>query len=80
MFSVTVCQSSLLVSSEQPSCRITICDQAYGNPARQVGWISRYGHKLVFDNNGNAVCPESQESYSLEDDIVKVKTSLDYEE
>ena len=51
----------------------------YGNPARQEGWISRYGHKLVFDNNGNAVCPESQESYSLVDDLVKLKSSSDNE-
>ena len=44
----------------------------YGNPARQVGWISRYGHKLIFDNHGNAVCPESQERYFLRDDLVKI--------
>ena len=46
--------------------------QVYGNPARQVGWISRYGHKLSFDNYGNAVCPESQERYSLRDELVKI--------
>jgi UDP-2-acetamido-3-amino-2,3-dideoxy-glucuronate N-acetyltransferase len=30
-----------------------------GNPARQTGWMSEYGHKLSFDKNGLAVCPES---------------------
>lgn len=41
-----------------------------GNPARQTGWISEYGHKLHFDNNGIAVCPESREQYRLKDGIV----------
>lgn len=34
-----------------------------GNPARQVGWMSAYGHRLVFDADGNAVCPESGQVY-----------------
>lgn len=37
-----------------------------GNPARQTGWMSEYGHKLQFDSKGNAVCPESSETYKLE--------------
>lgn len=41
-----------------------------GNPARQNGWISEYGHKLIFDDNGIATCPESRERYRLEDDRV----------
>ena len=38
-----------------------------GNPARQTGWMSEYGHKLRFDEAGFAVCPESGERYKLED-------------
>ena len=38
-----------------------------GNPARQTGWMSEYGHKLIFDNGGNASCPESGERYKFED-------------
>ncbi len=38
-----------------------------GNPARQKGWMSEYGHKLHFDENGKAVCPESHETYQLAD-------------
>lgn len=38
-----------------------------GNPARQTGWISEYGHKLLFDDNGFAICPESGEKYSIRD-------------
>jgi len=37
-----------------------------GNPARQTGWMSEYGHKLKFGPQGIAVCPESQETYKLE--------------
>ncbi len=42
-----------------------------GNPARQVGWMSEYGHRLEFDDAGKASCPESGENYLLEGDIVK---------
>jgi UDP-2-acetamido-3-amino-2,3-dideoxy-glucuronate N-acetyltransferase len=44
-----------------------------GNPARQTGWMSEYGHKLDF-NNGIAVCPESNETYRLENgNVEKIK-------
>ncbi len=42
-----------------------------GNPARHVGWMSEYGHRLDFDDNGIAVCPESKEKYQLKDGSVK---------
>ncbi len=38
-----------------------------GNPARQMGWMSEYGHRLEFDTDGVATCPESGEKYKLED-------------
>jgi len=37
-----------------------------GNPARQTGWMSEYGHKLKFNPEGLAICPESQDKYRLE--------------
>jgi len=37
-----------------------------GNPARQTGWMSEYGHKLIFDYTGFASCPESGERYKIE--------------
>ncbi|TGE26789.1 acyltransferase [Hymenobacter metallicola] len=37
----------------------------YGNPARQHGWISAFGHRLQFDPAGYATCPESGEQYLL---------------
>jgi UDP-2-acetamido-3-amino-2,3-dideoxy-glucuronate N-acetyltransferase len=42
-----------------------------GNPAKQLGWISEYGHRLQFDKNGDAVCEESKEHYKLENGRVK---------
>ncbi len=42
-----------------------------GNPAKQMGWMSEYGHRLNFDETGMAVCPESNEKYLLENDIVR---------
>ncbi|MBO3699771.1 acyltransferase [Roseivirga sp. E12] len=41
-----------------------------GNPGRQVGWISEYGHRLDFDLNGEASCSESGEKYLLSDNVV----------
>lgn len=41
-----------------------------GNPARQSGWVSEYGHKLFFDEHSQAECPESKQKYLLRDDQV----------
>lgn len=41
-----------------------------GNPARQMGWMSEYGHRLEFDLNGIATCPESKETYRLINNLV----------
>ena len=38
-----------------------------GNPSRQIGWMSEFGHKLVFDAHGQAQCPESKDKYQLKD-------------
>ena len=45
-----------------------------GNPARQTGWMSEYGHKLNFNREGIAICPESGDKYKLENNHVsKIK-------
>ena len=41
-----------------------------GNPARQIGWVSEYGHRLEFDEFGKATCEESGQEYLLENDEV----------
>ncbi|HTF05375.1 MAG TPA: DapH/DapD/GlmU-related protein [Bacteroidia bacterium] len=41
-----------------------------GNPAKQMGWMSEYGHRLKFDADGNAECPESKEKYRLQNGAV----------
>lgn len=41
-----------------------------GNPAKHIGWVSEYGHRLKFDENNIAVCPESKQKYQLENNTV----------
>lgn len=57
-----------VVTKEVPAYALVI-----GNPARQAGWMSEYGHKLEFDNNGIAVCPESGDKYELKEGQVTKK-------
>lgn len=54
-----------VVTKEIPAYALVV-----GNPAKQIGWVSEYGHRLTFDTNGIAVCPESLEKYLLENEIV----------
>lgn len=42
-----------------------------GNPAKQIGWMSEYGHKLKFNQQNEAFCLESNEKYILENGQVK---------
>jgi len=51
-----------VVTKDVPAYALVI-----GNPARQTGWMSEYGHKLLFNANGTASCPESNEQYILKD-------------
>jgi UDP-2-acetamido-3-amino-2,3-dideoxy-glucuronate N-acetyltransferase len=41
-----------------------------GNPSRQTGWVSEYGHKLKFNQDGLAICPETGQKYRLENEEV----------
>jgi len=41
-----------------------------GNPARQIGWMSEYGHRLEFNENGIGICQESKEEYELKEGTV----------
>jgi UDP-2-acetamido-3-amino-2,3-dideoxy-glucuronate N-acetyltransferase len=50
-----------VVTKDVPAYALVI-----GNPSRQTGWMSEFGHKLKFDAAGMAVCPESHEKYKLE--------------
>jgi UDP-2-acetamido-3-amino-2,3-dideoxy-glucuronate N-acetyltransferase len=49
-----------VVTKEVPPYALVV-----GNPSRQIGWISEYGHRLNFDSEGFAVCPESKEKYKI---------------
>lgn len=49
-----------------------------GNPARQIGWMSEYGHRLHFDENNIAVCEEGCEQYELKNNkVVKIKENVE---
>ena len=54
-----------VVTKEIPDYALVV-----GNPARQTGWMSEYGHKLKFDKNGIGACPESKEKYELKNNQV----------
>ena len=42
-----------------------------GNPSKQIGWMSEYGHRLIFNLDGEAKCEESGDRYSLVKGVVK---------
>jgi len=58
-----------VVTKEVPAYALVV-----GNPSRQIGWMSEFGHRLNFDENGLATCPESGEIYQLKNGRVR-KTS-----
>jgi len=41
-----------------------------GNPGKQIGWVSEYGHRLHFDENKEAICPESNETFHVKNNLV----------
>ncbi len=57
-----------VVTKEVPDYALVV-----GNPSKQVGWMSEYGHRLHFDENNIAICPESKEKYKLVDNNKVIK-------
>ena len=55
-----------VVTKEVPPYALVV-----GNPSKQIGWVSEYGHRLVFDESGFAICPESQVKYQLKNNKVE---------
>jgi UDP-2-acetamido-3-amino-2,3-dideoxy-glucuronate N-acetyltransferase len=55
-----------VVTKEVPEYALVI-----GNPSRQTGWMSEFGHRLEFDGQSVAVCPESGEKYELKNNFVR---------
>lgn len=58
-----------VVTKEVPAYALVV-----GNPARQIGWMSEFGHRLQFDENHIAICPESHERYILDNGVVVKQT------
>lgn len=58
-----------VITKEVPNFALVV-----GNPARQIGWVGEYGHRLTFDEYGKAVCPESAQEYRLEgNQVIRTK-------
>ena len=58
-----------VVTKDVPSYALVV-----GNPARQMGWVSEYGHRLHFDEQGLATCPESNQQYKKEgNQVIRLK-------
>lgn len=55
-----------VVTKEVPAYALVV-----GNPSKQIGWISEYGHRLNFDEEGIAYCKESGEKYRLHNNRVQ---------
>jgi len=55
-----------VVTKEIPDYALVI-----GNPAKQIGWVGEYGHKLNFNNDNIAICTESKQTYKINKNIVK---------
>ncbi len=54
-----------VVTKEIPDYALVV-----GNPSRQIGWVSEYGHRLNFNDKGLAICTESKEKYQLKNNMV----------
>ncbi|UYQ92434.1 N-acetyltransferase [Chitinophaga horti] len=46
-----------------------------GNPSKQIGWMSEFGHRLTFNQEGRATCPENGDEYIIENNSVRKKTN-----
>lgn len=57
-----------VVTKEVPPYALVV-----GNPAKQIGWMSEYGHRLEFNEENEAICPESKERYQLVNGRVEKK-------
>ena len=58
-----------VVTKEVPDYALVV-----GNPGRQIGWVGEYGHRLEFNENNIATCPESSQEYKLDDSkVIRVK-------
>ena len=67
---VTIGAFALIGAGAVITKNIPACALVYGNPAQQVGWVSKMGYRLSFNDKGEARCPVSNELYLLQNDHV----------
>ena len=68
---VSICDDVVIGAGSVVTKHIPAYALVVGNPARQIGWMSEYGHRLNFDESGIAICPESNDKYELIDNQVR---------
>ena len=66
----TLGEYSLIVAGSVVTKSVKPYALVVGNPSRQIGWVSQYGHRLLFDNNNIAICPESKVEYFIDNKFV----------
>lgn len=62
---VTIGQYAFIGAGAVVTKNVAPYELVVGNPARHMGWMSEYGHRLAFNAEGIAICPESHEKYKL---------------
>ena len=67
---VTINEFAFVGAGSVVTKNVNAFELVVGNPAKQTGWMSEHGNKLLFDENGLAVCNESNSTYQLKNNIV----------
>jgi UDP-2-acetamido-3-amino-2,3-dideoxy-glucuronate N-acetyltransferase len=70
---ITVGEYALIGAGAVVTKNVAPYSLVVGNPSKPIGWVSKNGHRLNFDKNGLATCPETAENYILRGDEVMLK-------
>jgi UDP-2-acetamido-3-amino-2,3-dideoxy-glucuronate N-acetyltransferase len=70
---ITVGEYALIGAGAVVTKNVAPYSLVVGNPSKPIGWVSKNGHRLNFDENGLATCPETSENYILRGDEVMLK-------
>lgn len=72
---VTIGQYAFIGAGAVVTKNVAPYELVVGNPARHMGWMSEYGHRLAFNAEGIAICPESHEKYKLTNNqVIKLQS------
>ena len=68
---ITIGEYALIGAGSVVTKNVSAYALVLGNPSKQTAWVSEYGHKLQFNEDGIAICPESNEKYKLVNNYVQ---------